>query len=425
MTHLAPSLVGVLLMALAATAAEFPRPADLPVRTGFPDPLTMFSGEKVTTAEVWRKERKPELKELFQRYMYGRLPESGKVTGIVKYEDKQAFGGKGTLREVELQIDIFGKPNALQVYLMIALPNAPVGPVPTFVGPNFGGNHLYSTDPNIRIPDAWMYDKYPGVKNNKATKEGRGLATDVWPLEVIIGRGYGVATFYNGDVQPDRPNVDEGFRKLMLKPKGDVPDDATATIMSWAWGVSRCADYLSTLPEIDAKRLAVVGHSRLGKTALLAGAFDERFALVIPHQAGCGGTGPSRHDDSKAEGVKRINTAFPHWFSTSFKAFNDTTDKLPFDQHCLAALCAPRPVLYTNAAEDLWANPAGQFEMLKLATPVYELLGVKGLEATTMPPPNKLLDSRLGYFLRPGKHAMTPDDWRAYLAYADQWLKKP
>ncbi|QEL20250.1 glucuronyl esterase domain-containing protein [Limnoglobus roseus] len=410
-------------MALVA-AADFPPPGDLPARKSFPDPLTTFAGEKVTTKEVWLKERRPELKELFQRYMYGRLPESGKVTGVVKYEDKQAFGGKGTLREVELQIDAFGKTNALQIYLMIALPNAPVGAVPTFVGPNFGGNHLYTTDPNIRIPEAWMYDKYPGVKNNQATKEGRGLATDVWPLEVIIGRGYGVATFYNGDVQPDRPNVDEGFRKLMPKPKGDGPDDATATIMSWAWGVSRCADYLSTISEVDAKRLAVVGHSRLGKTALLAGAFDERFALVLPHQAGCGGTGPSRHDDPKAEGVKRINTAFPHWFSTSFKAFNDATEKLPFDQHCLAALCAPRPMLYTNATDDLWANPSGQFEMLKLATPVYELLGVTGLEATTMSPPNKLIESRLGYFIRPGKHAMTPDDWKAFMAFADKWLKK-
>lgn len=424
MTRLA-SLVGVLLMALAASAVDYPPAAGLPARTGFPDPLTLFSGEKVKTAEVWRKERKPELKELFQRYMYGRRPEAGKVVGVVKHEDKQAFNGKGTLREVELQIDAFGKTNALQIYLLLALPNAPTGPVPTFVGPNFGGNHVYTTDPNVRISEAWMYPKTPGVKDNKATKDGRGLDTNVWPLEVIIGRGYGVATFYNGDVQPDRPNADEGFRKLMPKAKGLEPDDATATIMSWAWGVSRCADYLTTLPDIDAKRLAVVGHSRLGKTALLAGAFDERFALVIPHQAGCGGTGPSRHTDPKAESVKRINTAFPHWFSTSFKAFNDATDKLPFDQHGLAALCAPRPVLYTNAADDLWANPSGQFEMLKLATPVYELLGVTGLEATAFPPPNKLLDSRLGYWLRPGKHAMTPDDWQAFMAYADKWLKKP
>ncbi|MBX3400651.1 MAG: acetylxylan esterase [Gemmataceae bacterium] len=402
------SLVGVILMAPLAFAADFP------------DPLEAKDGTKIATKDAWEKIRKPELKELFQKYMYGRLPDAVPVTAAVRHEDKAAFGGKATLREVEIHFTIFGKKHPLPIYLMLAIPNDRKGPVPAFVGPNFGGNHLYSTDPKIRVPDVWMYAKYPGVKDNQATAEGRGKATDVWPLELAVSRGYAVATFYNGDIQPDRANVKEGFRALM--PPTDA-DDATATIMSWAWGVHRCVDYLSALPEIDPKRIAVVGHSRLGKTALLAGAFDERIALVIPHQAGCGGTGPSRHNDPKAEGVKRINTSFPHWFSKSFKEFNDAPEKLPFDQHCLAALCAPRPVLYTNAALDLWANPSGQFDMLKRATPVYELYGVKGLEADAMPPEGKLVDSRLGYFIRAGEHAMTTPDWEVYLRFADKWLK--
>jgi cephalosporin-C deacetylase-like acetyl esterase len=193
--------------------------------------------------------------------------------------------------------------------------------------------------------------------------------------------------------------------------------------MAWAWGVHRAVDYLSQHPDLDPKRIAVVGHSRLGKTALVAAAFDDRIALAVPNQAGCGGTAPSRQNDPKAESVKRINTSFPHWFCGHFKAFNDATEKLPFDQHCLAAICAPRPVLYTNAAEDLWANPSGQFDMLKRATPVYELYGVKGLEAEAVPELGKLADSRLGYFIRPGKHAMTTPDWEVYLAFADKWLK--
>jgi hypothetical protein len=401
-------LAGVLAMALAGFAADFP------------DPLVAKDGTKIATIAAWKSIRKPELKELFQKHMYGRLPDAVPVTAAVRHEDKNAFGGKGTLREVEIHFNLFGKKHPLPIFLMIAFPNDRNGPAPAFVGPNFGGNHLYSTDPNIRVPESWMYPKYPGVKNNKATAEGRGKATDVWPLEMAVSRGYAVATFYNGDIQPDRPGVMEGFRALM--PASDA-DDATATIMSWAWGVHRCVDYLATMPEIDAKRIAVVGHSRLGKTALLAGAFDERIALVIPHQAGCGGTGPSRHDDPKAEGVKRINTSFPHWFSKSFKQYNDATEKIPFDQHCLAALCAPRPVLYTNAALDLWANPSGQFEMLKRATPVYELHGVKGLEAAAMPEHGKLVDSRLGYFIRAGEHSMTTPDWEVYLRFADKWMK--
>lgn len=391
----------------------------LNTRADFPDPLKTRDGVVISNQSEWESVRKPELKELFQKYMYGRLPEAVKVTGVIRHEDRAAFGGKGTLREVELQFDLYGRKNPLPIYLMLAFPNKRSQPVPVFIGPNFGGNHLYCTDEKIRIPTAWMYAKYPGVVNNRATEAGRGKATDVWPLELAIDRGYAIATFYNGDIQPDRPNVNEGFRSLM--PKSDA-DDTTATIMSWAWGVHRCVDYLSTVSELDAKRIAVVGHSRLGKTVLLAGAFDDRIALVIPHQAGCGGTGPSRHNDPKAEGVKRINTSFPHWFSTSFKQFNDATEKIPFDQHCLVALCAPRPVLYTNAAEDLWANPSGQFEMLKLASPVYKLYGIKGLVADAMPKNGELVSSRLGYFIRDGAHSMTTPDWKIYLTFADKWL---
>ena len=187
-----------------------------------------------------------------------------------------------------------------------------------------------------------------------------------------------------------------------------------------------------TDPDLDPKRIALVGHSRNGKTALLAAAMDERAAMVIPTQAGCGGTAPNRlppalqnPPDGKLihETVKRINTAFPHWFCGNFKAFNEATDKLPFDQHCLIALCAPRPVLLSNATEDQWANPAGQFEMLRAADPVYKLLAGDGLGAAKMPEVGTLLDSRLGYYIRSGPHSMTGEDWKVWLDYADKWLK--
>ncbi len=414
---------GVLLMAtVTGLSVDFPAATTLPVRAEFPDPLTAFDGKKIATAEEWKTTRRPELKALFQKYMYGRLPLAPKgMRVVVLHQDDRAFGGKGTLREVELQFDYNGEINPTPIRLMIAFPNERKGPVPTFVGPNFGGNHLYVSDPKIRIPDAWMYANYPGVKANKASEAGRGKEPGVWPLELAISRGYAVATFYAGDIQPDRPNVSEGFRGTL--PKTEATGDETATIMSWAWGVHRCVDYLTTVPEIDGKRIAAVGHSRLGKTVLLAAAFDDRIALAIPHQAGCGGTGPSRHSDPKAETVKRINTAFPHWFCGNFKTFNEALDKLPFDQHCLAAICAPRPVLFTNATEDEWANPSGQFDMLKRATPVYKLLGVEGLAVTEMPPPGTLAKSRLGYFIRTGKHAMTTPDWQVFLEFADEWLK--
>jgi cephalosporin-C deacetylase-like acetyl esterase len=265
-----------------------------------------------------------------------------------------------------------------------------------------------------------MYPRKPGVVDGKATEEGRGTALDVWAFEKAARSGYAVATFYVGDIQPDRPNVKEGLRAVL--PLEGRADD-TATIMGWAWGVSRAVDFLTVCPGIDPKRIAVVGHSRLGKTALVAAAFDERIALAIPHQAGCGGSGPSRHDDPKSESVQRITGSFPHWFCPNFAAFGESLDKLPFDQHCLVAMCAPRPVLFSNAAEDLWANPRGQFEMLKAATPVYELLGAEGLKAKEVPKIGELVNDRLGYFIRAGKHSMTFDDWKAFLAFADKWLK--
>jgi hypothetical protein len=192
--------------------------------------------------------------------------------------------------------------------------------------------------------------------------------------------------------------------------------------MAWAWGLSRAADYLVTDPQIDGRRMIVIGHSRNGKTALLAGAMDERFAIVIPSQAGCGGTAPSR--GTVGESVERINTVFPHWFNDTFPQFNKQTQKIPFDQHCLMAMVAPRPLLLTNATGDEWANPRGQFEMLKAAEPVYRLLGVEGCSAAEFPAENQLVNSRLGYFIRPGKHDMTAVEWTAWLDFADKHLPK-
>jgi cephalosporin-C deacetylase-like acetyl esterase len=185
--------------------------------------------------------------------------------------------------------------------------------------------------------------------------------------------------------------------------------------------MQRALDYLVTDREIDRRRIAAVGHSRNGKTALLAAAFDERFAMAIPNQAGCGGTAPSR--GKVGESVKAINTAFPHWFNDTFPEFNDLPELLPFDQNGLVALMAPRPVLFSNAEEDTWANPAGQFEVLKAADGVYKLLGAEGLGSSQMPGMGRLLNSRLGYFIRSGKHSMTRLDWQAYLDFADKQMK--
>jgi hypothetical protein len=403
-------------------AAEFPPADDLPSRPELPDPLVMLNGDRVATKEAWFAKRRPELKALFQHYMYGFLPPAPeKITATVEREDRTYFDGKATKKEVTIS---FGPPEMPKIYLLLVVPNKRKSPAPVFVGLNFRGNHALVKDPTVRIPTAWIYPDKIGVKDNRATEEGRGKEIDVWALEQSIDRGYAVATFYAGDIDPDRTDKREGVQPHLEKMGLLKPGPhACGTIAAWTWGIHRAVDYLVSDKDIDAKRIAVVGHSRMGKTALLAAAMDDRLALAIPHQAGCGGTAPSR--GKVGESVKRINTSFPHWFDGAFKDFNDRPDRLPFDQNCLVALVAPRPVLFGNAVKDTWANPDGQFEVLQAAEPVYRLLKAGGLEAKERPEVGKLIDSTLGYFIRPGEHSMTREDWKMFLDFADKHLGKP
>jgi hypothetical protein len=409
------------LTSAAGGADDFPPVSELPERAELPDPLIMLSGERVKTPYEWRENRRPELRSLFEFYMYGRAPAPRNLEdSSVVSTDPDYFGGKATKKQVVIA---FGPKGTPQIHLLLVVPNKRQRPAPVFVGLNFHGNHTLVDDPSVPLPTVWMPDGTPGVKDHRATEAGRGTEIGVWNLEGSIDRGYAVATFYCGDIDPDKPDYSDGVQPHYFAAGQTKPGPHEwGTLAAWAWGISRAVDYLVDDPDLDRKRIAVVGHSRLGKTALLAAAFDDRIAMALPLQAGCGGTAPSR--GTVGESVKQINDHFPHWFCDTFKQFNDQVDRLPFDQHSLVALVAPRPVLFANAVEDQWANPAGQFEVLKAADPVYRFLGVEGL-AGEMPEPGKLLASRLGYFLRPGKHSMTRQDWEAFWTFADKHLGKP
>jgi hypothetical protein len=253
-----------------------------------------------------------------------------------------------------------------------------IAPKATFVGLNFGGN--------------------------QTVFEGHSSGAG-WPLEKIVARGYAVATVCYEEFAPDNrdaPIYQTDYRGISL----------------WAWGMSRVVDALEQ--QGNKGPFIALGHSRVGKAALVAGMRDARFSVVIANQSGCGGAAPSR--GTVGESVERINTVFPHWFADSFKKYNTQTDQLPFDQHCLIATLAPRPVLLTCAEDDTWANPVGQFEVLKAAHPAYLAHAGDGLTSQTMPSLNALSEGRLGYWIRPGGHAMSPDDWATYLTYADKWV---
>lgn len=388
-----------------------------------PDPLVMADGERVRDTDQWGA-RRNELLHLFAREVYGETPQTRTPMRFEVFEEsKDALDGKAQRVQMSL---FFGEGDAaLRAELLVYLPREARAPVPAFLGLNFEGNHAVSVDPAVRVNTGWFRDQPRGSHpDNKASERNRGSEAGRWSIARVIERGYAVATMYYGDFDPD---YDDGFQNgihPLLDPPGSAepnrPADAWGSIGGWAWGLSRGLDALATLPGVDAARVAVMGHSRLGKTALWAGAQDERFALVISNNSGCGGAALSRR--AFGETVGRINRSFPHWFCDNFWKYNENEAALPVDQHELIALIAPRPVLVCSAQADLWADPKGEFLACVGADPVYRLLETDGLANREMPGLSSPVLSRIGYHIRPGPHDVKPEDWEVFLDFADRQL---
>jgi len=303
-----------------------------------PDPLVFENGDKVNTPEAWRQKRSETLRH-FEKEVYGISPEwDGEIQVEIISEKQNAVGGKAIRKEVKLSLIRQGRE--VDIFGLIYLPKTKQ-PVPVFLGLNFYGNHTLTEDKSISITNAWIRNNETyGSTKNRASEKGRGLRRDNWGVEEAINRGYGIATLYYGELDPD---FDDGFENGVhaLYPKNRNENDWGA-VAAWAWGLSRVMDYLVTLEEVDEEKVAVLGHSRLGKAALWAGATDTRFAMVISNNSGCGGAALSRR--RYGETVGRINRAFPHWFAGRFDHYSENEAALPIDQHQLIALMAPRPV---------------------------------------------------------------------------------
>jgi len=404
-----------------------------------PDPLKTNNGTTAGDAETWIHQRRGEVLALFEREMFGKTPEAaqackGKLRSVLQSEQKDAIGGKATRSEVRILFS--DKEDGPYLDLLIYVPNDASRPVPAFLGLNFNGNHTVTKEPDVRIAQSW----FPHSMNGTGVSEKpRGDSSSRWPIEMIIDRGYALVTGFYGDIDPD---FDDGFQNgvppLFYREGQTRPDaDQWGNIGAWAWGLSRALDYLETVNAIDAKRVAVLGHSRLGKTSLWAGAQDERFALVISNDSGCGGAAISRR--AFGETVGRINTVFPHWFCTNYKKYNENEDAAPFDQHELIALIAPRPVYIASAEKDAWADPKGEMLAGFNADAVYRLLGTDGIGDAArklivtekdgmvydakMPPLNEPIGATIRYHIRTGEHDVTEYDWLQYLDFADAKMK--
>lgn len=408
-----------------ARAAEQPNYDESAVRVfTLPDVLAGPDGLSAATADAWQKTARPHQFALLETTVYGRrlpaVPVS--VVGDVdRAEVTLADDTKATRFQARLRLG--DTPQAFTTDVLVYLPTSD-RPVPVFLHLNFKGNQAEHPDPAIRMCEAWLPDDKRGeIVGNRATETSRAKDSRHWPVEKLLDRGYGVATACYGDVFPDRADgrAASALASLDRPLQGDLPADEPGAIATWAWQLSRILDWLVTLPEVDAAKVIAVGHSRNGKAAVWAGACDERFAMVVSNESGCGGAALERRN--YGETVEAITRRFPHWFCPAFCTYADRETDLPVDAHVTLAMAAPRPLYVASAIDDRWADPKGEFLAAVAAGPVWELFGMKGLGTTEWPPVDTPVGRTIGYHVRTGKHDLLDYDWLRYADFADRTLR--
>ncbi len=363
--------------------------------TALPDPLVLANGERVRDAATWTTRRRAELVRIYEQEIFGAVPASApKARAEVVATEPGVLGGKAVRKHVVLR---FGEgERAVALNLSLFVPASAKGPVPVVLQP------LFSNPPGLQQLTKTTFNDAP-------------------PVADIVGRGYAYAAFRYTEAQADSTKSHEGGVQALAYGAGQTrpaPGEWGA-IATWAWIASRVLDFLETEGALDAKRVALVGHSRLGKTALWAGARDERFAAVFASCSGEMGASLARRD--YGESLDDVAANFPWWLVSTFPKYAGRWSELPIDAHMVIALNAPRPVFVTGGTEDQWADPHGEFLALVAAGPVYRLLGKADVGATTLPAlDTPLIGGSLGFLYHTGGHVITREDWAAFFAFADR-----
>ncbi|WP_353720953.1 acetylxylan esterase [Dyadobacter sp. 676] len=387
-----------------------------------PDPFTFNNGEKVKSVKDWERRRK-EILEIMTREMYGVSPDRPKKMHFKVFDlDRNALGGKATRKQVTVRIIREGREARFD--LLVYIPNQARRPVPAIIGLNFIGNQAIHSDPGIKLTTAWVENSrmFPCASDGRATDACRGVNASQWAVDSILARGYALVTLYREEVASDRKAHAFQTGVHTLYPALQRREDNFGTVAAWAWALSRGMDYLETDKDIDAKRVAVFGFSRLGKAALWAGATDRRFAAVLSNESGAGGGKLFRR--GVGEDINRLCTMFPYWFARNLGKYKGKDTELPFDQHFVVALIAPRPVYLATAGDDKNSDPPGEFATARAADAVYRFLGTNGLPDSPFPALNQPLTGQIGFHIRPGGHDVKMFDWIQILNFSDLHLQK-
>ncbi|WP_156823492.1 glucuronyl esterase domain-containing protein [Woodsholea maritima] len=358
----------------------------------------------------WEDKVAPRLRTLLQETVYGPYPDPAPVSlRARRLIEAAAFDGQARLEEISLTID--HPARQFQVDLAIALParRAVKG---LFLIPNDCGNAYAMKDARFTRTSAYVMsycNSQPGF-GLWSTKMIFGRYVQWPPIEYLTQQGYGVITFHEGQIVPDKADEAQPILQDFTR-----EDHRPGVITLWAWGMSRITDYLKTDTALSEAPIIVMGHSRRGKAALWLAAMDARIDMVIAHQSGTGGATLTRSDNG--EPLADVVATYPHWFTPAYANYVGRETEIPVEQHHLLALIAPRPVLLGNAWRDVWSDPVGTFEAAQSASPAYALYGVQGLDQNQLRPFHP--EHNLVFHIRPGTHGVVPEDWQAFIAFTN------